>query len=76
MVSITPETASRTVLLAETDPHTLNQLPRILSDRLPQVTIDASTSSDANEHLDNIRKFSVVCPLAGLYSKPPAIVGL
>lgn len=46
MVAITAETSSRTVLLAETDRHTLNHLPRILSDRLPHITIDICSSAE------------------------------
>ena len=37
---------SRTVLLAETDQHTLNRLPCILSEHLPHVGIDICPSSD------------------------------
>ncbi len=46
MTATTIERPSPTVLLAETDRYTLNHLPRILSDRLPHVTIDICSSAE------------------------------
>ena len=46
MENSTVERPSRTVLLAETDPHILNRLPRILFEHLPHVGIDICRSSD------------------------------
>lgn len=65
MTAATIERPSRTVLLVETDRYTLNQLPRILSDRLPQVTIDICSSAEQlSRILPNASYDTVaVCPV-------------
>jgi hypothetical protein len=35
-----------TLLIAETDPRTIDVLPRLLSDNIPSVEIDVSTSTE------------------------------
>ncbi len=51
---------SRPVLIAETDPHTLHILPRILSDRIPGLAIETCTSAEELSRKSELASYSTI----------------